>query len=193
MTTHETIELAALERAIRSVEPGRAPEGLRSALRADLVSAAAARDTSVFSWLTPMSRLAFAAIALVLAAGGLMVAASAPGDVAYPIKDAIVRLIFPSVSDELRAPSVPDVFETASPIPVQPTTAEPGSPAPTGVPSVPPEETLPAVPTGPSNVVAPNAAPTGPNDTTAPAHAIPAVPPDPAGPRATPAVPPTHH
>jgi hypothetical protein len=187
MTPYETAEVTSLERAIRSLEPLTAPAGLRAGLRRELVQAAAARGGfGLATLLAPAPRLAFAALAAVLLiTSGWVVAASAPGDVAYPIKDAIVRLLFPSARDELRVPSIPGIFDVAP----RPITTAPPSPA---APPAPPDVTAPVMPDVPGNAPMPTAAPATPADPTSPARATPAVPPDPAGPRATPAVPPPH-
>jgi hypothetical protein len=185
MRPYEGADLPALERAIRTLEPLRAPEGLRSTLRSELLSAAGARPArgpfaALFS---AAHRLAFAA-ALLLLASGWTIAASAPGDVLYPIKEAIVRLI-----------SVP---ERQEPLPMDSEVIEIpiGTDAPTTPRPVPTASTIPAVPLVPGAPIAPDAplptaGPSAPTGSTGPARATPAIPPDPAGPRATPAVPPT--
>jgi hypothetical protein len=192
MTPHETVELASLERAIRSVEPLTAPAGLRAGLRRELVQAAAARGSfGLATLLAPAPRLAFAALAAVLLiTSGWVVAASAPGDVAYPVKDAIVRLLFPSARDELRVPPIPGIFDVPPPAltTAPPTIAPPSAPPP----FAPSDVIAPIVPGAPRGVPLVTAEPATPTDATSPARATPAVPPDPAGPRATPAIPPPH-
>jgi hypothetical protein len=193
MTPNETVELAALERAIRSLEPPRAPQGLRLALRHDLARAAAARGSfGLASLLAPVPRSAFAALAaLLLITSGWAIAASAPGDVVYPVKDAIVRLLFGPASEDLRVPLFPDVLRPprATSAPLTPGSDIPPAPAPDRIdaPSVPDVQVPVATP-----AASPRATPAASEEATpdGPARATPAVPPDPAGPRATPAVPP---
>jgi hypothetical protein len=193
MMPNETVELAALERAIRSVEPTRAPIGLRAALRSDLTRAAGARTAS---WLAPLAaaqRLAFAAIVALLLMGGIAVAASAPGDLAYPIKDAIVRLFVGSMPSENVAPSAPQ-FAPIDPT-IRPMSSEVPAPAPapgaSGPPALPLAPAAPMPQPGQTTLPATPAASAAPT-VSGPPRATPAVTPDPAGPRATPAVPPQH-
>jgi hypothetical protein len=194
MTQYEMTELTALERAIRSVEPLTAPAGLRAGLRRELVQAAAARGSfGLATLLAPAPRLAFAVLAAVLLiTSGWVVAASAPGDVVYPIRDAIVRLLFPSARDELRVPPVPGIFDVPS-ITSAPTAAPPSLAAPLAPQDViAPDMIAPVVPDAPRDEPMPTAGPETSADATSPARATPAIPPDPPGPRATPAVPPPH-
>ena len=210
MTPHGALEFADLERAIRSLGPLRAPAVLRSALRRDLLAAAARRSFGPASLIAPMPRLAFAALAvLLLATSGWALAASAPGDVVYPVKDAILRLVI-GPRDELRAPLVPDVLgppsATGAPLLPGPELVRPSTdPDRIGVPAAPilPEVQVPlATPVEPFGAPAAAVTPAGPEPASmavpapatsaGPARAIPAVPPDPPGPRATPAIPPRH-
>jgi hypothetical protein len=204
MTVFESADLVALERAIRSLEPERAPDGLRSALRRDLVIAADARPAvaPMARLFAAVPRLAFAAAAAVLLiTSGWAVAASAPGDLLYPLKETIVRSFSPSQTDEIRVPSTDDLVGSPPDAePADPSSRPLGSAAPvipavlgdrpaaTSAPARAEPSEAPAQATNPAATGAP--APAESSD--APARATPAIPPDPAGPRATPAVPPPH-
>jgi hypothetical protein len=186
MRPYEGADLLGLERAIRTLEPLRAPDRLRSTLRSELLSAASARPARG-PFAAPFSaahRITFAAAgALLLLASGWTIAASAPGDVLYPIKEAIVRLISVPERQDL-PPMDSEVIEA----PITEASTRPGP--------VPTASAIPAVPLAPDAPIAPaaplpNASPTAPIGSTQPARATPAVPPAPPGPRATPAVPPT--
>lgn len=192
MKTYESADLAGLERAIRSLAPVRAPDGLRIALRHELLAAASARQAHrPFAALFPsVRRIAFAVVATFFLMSGWAIAASAPGDLGYPIKEAIVRLIFPSERQE-RVPMDRDVIEMPPTTPGAPTTPQPDPAAPM-VPDLPLVPDVPLAPEVPLDVPLPTAGPDVPTGSTGPARATPAIPPDPAGPRATPALPPPH-
>jgi hypothetical protein len=191
----QSAELLALERAIRSLGLQRAPDGLRSALRRDLVVAADARPAvaSLAALVAPAPRFAFAALAaLLLITSGWAVAASAPGDLLYPLKETIVRSFWPSGADEIRVPSIGDLFRSPETVPADP--ADPSSrPFRTAAPVIPAVPRASAAPAATSAAEpAATSAPEPAESSDAPARATPAIPPDPAGPRATPAVPPPH-
>ncbi len=207
MTAQETAELAALERAIRSLEPLAASQGLRSALRSDLARAAAARRPfGLGAFVAPVPRVAFAALAaLLLITSGWAVAASAPGDLVYPIKNAIVRLVLRPASDDLRVPPLRELPELP---PATLAPASPGSdlsqpstaggrieaPVPSEIPQASNDPVVAPTASIVPEVQAPAPTPGGASATAsaAPARAIPAIPPYPPGPRATPAIPPEH-
>lgn len=188
-------DLMALERAIRSLPPMRAPDELRSTLRQDLAAAAAARGAAfpLAVLFASVRRFAYAIIAALFVLGsGWAIAASAPGDPVYPVKEAIVRLMFPAGTESPGVRPIRDIVEAPSATSEPVATSAPSSPAPGVLDGSGTRET----PRAPDATGAPAGAPLPslPPATTpeGPARATPAVTPVPPGPRATPAVPPSH-